>query len=104
MTSRPWRSETDETAECMMCLEGLKALRFVTVNSLRHAMHQKHTAKQAKTATSRGWLRESSCLRDAMMSVVKGARRGHLEDDGASLVAPSRQCLSMSGSTIHGWP
>ena len=75
MTSRPWRSETDETAEHMMCLAGSNALRFVTVNLPRRATHQKHTAMHAKIAASRGWSRDSICLRDAMMSVVKGARR-----------------------------
>ena len=104
MTSRPWRSETDETAERMMCLAGSNTLRFVTVNSPRRATHQKHTAMHAKIAASRGWSRDSICLRDVMMSVVKGARRGRLEEGGASLVAPSRHRFRVSGSTSHGWP
>lgn len=104
MTSRPWQSETDETTECMMCLAGLNALRFVTVNLPRQATHQKHTAMHTKIATSRGWLRDSIYLRDTMMSMVKGAWRGCLEEGGASLVAPSRHCFRVSGLTSHGQP
>ena len=81
-TVRPFRSFTWDAPILEMCLVGSKALILGTVNSPSLATHQKQVVIQAKMATSRGLFGLSWDLNMLMMSGVKGACWGRLEDGG----------------------
>jgi len=75
-----------------------------TVNSPSLATHQKQVVMHAKVAASSGSFGLSWDLRMPMISGVKGARWGRLEDEGARRDAPSMVAFNVSASISQGHP
>jgi len=73
-----------------------------TVNSPSLVMHQKQVVMQVNVAASSGLSRSSCDLSTLMISGVKGAHWGHLEDGGARHDAPSMVAFKVSASISQG--
>lgn len=88
----------------LTCRLGSKAEREETVSSPRRAREKNAVVRQAKIAASRGWDMSIFERMEEMSEIVTGERFGRLEQEGASLEAPSRAAFNSVSGILHSQP